>query len=78
MAQTIRHAFLSPGHNCWIFWTHAGSINITNPGESHRALEALAYAVDLKASEGWELAQVFSDAGTPNFVVLQRTEEIPE
>ena len=78
MAQIVKHAFLSPGHNCWAFWTSTGSVNITNPGESHRAMEALAYALDLKAAEGWELVQVYSDAGTPNFVVMQRLEESPE
>ncbi|MEI7834312.1 MAG: hypothetical protein WCJ56_14080 [bacterium] len=78
MAKIVKHAFLSPGHNCWVFWTNTGSTNITNPGESHRALEVLAYAVDLKAAEGWELVNVYSDNGTPNFVVMQRTEEVPE
>lgn len=78
MAKITRHAFLTPGHNCWIFWTHTGSVNITNPGESHRTMEVLAYAIDKLIADGWELLQVFSDSGTPNLALLERTEETAE
>jgi len=69
-----RHAFLSPGHSSWSVWTADGSRAFTNPGNSHRVLESLAYALDQMVTEGWQLQQIFTDQGAPTLVVLSREE----
>lgn len=75
-AQTvIRHAFLTPGYNCWNFWTSAGAQPMTNPGTSHRLLETLTYAIDTLAREGWEIAHLSVEQGQPTLVLLRREEE---
>lgn len=72
-----RHAFLSPGHNSWLFWTSEGSKTLTNPGASHRALEVLSYALDAANQEGWEVKGIYTDqGGAPNIVLLTRQEVV--
>ena len=70
--STKRHAFLSPGHNCWSVWTWEGTTSLTNPGASHRVLETLAFAVDKLVADGWEVKQVYVEQGTPTLVFLER------
>ncbi len=72
MATLTKHAFLSPGHNCWFFWTTNGSQTITNPGASHRALESLVYAVDKLSLEGWEVVNIWVEVGEPKLVMLAK------
>lgn len=76
MNHITRHAFLTPGHNCWSLWTADGTQNITNEGATHRALESLAYAIDKMAQDGWQVKTISIDAGTPSFVLLARDEEV--
>lgn len=74
--QTVtRHAFLTPGHNCWNFWTSAGSHAMTNPGTSHRIMETLTYAIDTLTREGWEITHLSVEQGQPTVVFLRREEE---
>ncbi|MHB9130751.1 MAG: hypothetical protein ACYDBB_06635 [Armatimonadota bacterium] len=72
MATVVQHAFLGPGHNCWILWTTEGSQQITNPGVSHRALEILVYAIDKLAAEGWQVSTISVEKGEPTLVMLAR------
>jgi len=70
--MTIKHAFLSPGHNCWSVWTWEGTSTITNPGISHRVLESLSYALDKMVSEGWQIQNICVEQGTPTLVILRK------
>ena len=70
--STRRHAFLSPGHNCWSVWTWEGTSTLTNPGASHRVLETLAFAIDKLVADGWVVRQIYVDQGTPSLVFLER------
>lgn len=78
VTTVTRHAFLTPGHNCWSMWTSEGTQTYTNPGASHRVLESLAFVVDTMVEQGWEVAQIFVDAGTPSLVLLRRQEIVSE
>ncbi|HEY3378595.1 MAG TPA: hypothetical protein VGL77_13980 [Armatimonadota bacterium] len=78
MAQITQHAFLTPGHNCWLFWTAEGSKTITNEGTSHRALESLVYAIDLLATQGWRVENIFVEQATPSLVMLNRAGAVIE
>lgn len=75
MARVIRHAFLTPGHNCWSLWTSEKSENIVNEGVSHRVLEILVYAVDRLARDGWRVEKINVEQGNPNLVMLTKEEE---
>lgn len=71
MATVRRYAFLTPGHNNWFVWTGEGAKTMTNPGQTHRVLESLAYVLDELAKEGWQVRQIFVDQqGAPNLVVM--------
>ena len=79
MPTIIRHAFLTPGHNCWLMWTAEGCVNISNTdAATHRVLETLTYAIDQMANKGWNVENVFVDQGAPNLVLLAREEQVPE
>lgn len=79
MPNIIRHAFLTPGHNCWSMWTAEGCTNITNTGAAtHRVLETLTFAIDQMANEGWSVENIFVDAGSPTLVLLAREESRTE
>ncbi len=67
-----RHAFLSPGYNCWSLWTGEGTSSLTNPGSTHRVLESLAYAIDKMTSDGWHLQQIFVEQSNPVLVLFYR------
>jgi hypothetical protein len=70
MATLRRYAFLTPGHNSWFVWTAEGAHSMTNPGQTHRTLESLAYVLDELAKEGWQVRQVLVDQqGSPNLVI---------
>lgn len=71
---TKRHAFLSPGHNCWSVWTWEGNTTLTNPGTSHRVLEILAYAIDTMVADGWTVKQVYVEQGNPTLVFMEKEE----
>jgi hypothetical protein len=77
MSRIIRHAFLTPSHNCWSLWNADGCENITNEkSNSHRVLETLTYAIDRMASEGWHVQEIFVEQGLPNLVLLVREENV--
>ncbi|HOF89239.1 MAG TPA: hypothetical protein PLZ36_14220 [Armatimonadota bacterium] len=70
MATVRRYAFLTPGHNNWNVWFGDKAITMTNPGQTHRVLESLAYVLDELAKDGWQVRQIFMDQqGAPNLVV---------
>lgn len=71
-----RHAFLTPGHNCWNIWSCEGTTTITNPGTSHRVLESLSYAVDSMIQNGWKVENIFVEQGTPTLVFFSRRDEV--
>ncbi len=71
-----RHGFLSPSHIGWAFWNHEGSVSYMNPGQSHRVLESLAYAIDTLTQEGWKVRNIFVEGGTPTMVFLSREETV--
>jgi len=72
MTRIIRHAFLTPSHNCWQLWSAAGNQSMTNEGSTHRVFETLVYAVDKLAEDGWRVANIYVDAGAPTLVMLTR------
>lgn len=72
MSRITRHAFLTPSHNSWLFWTAAGSQSITNEGATHRVFETLVYAIDHLSDKGWRVANIFVDSGAPTLVLLTR------
>ncbi len=75
MPQIIRHAFLTPAHNCWSLWSADGCENLMNENSStHRVLETLTYAIDRLANDGWRVQNIFSEQGIPNLVMLVREE----
>ena len=76
MTHITRHAFLTPGHNNWSFWTAEGNKPMVNEGATHRVLETLVYAIDQLALEGWRVQNIFVEAGAPNLVLLSREEEV--
>ncbi len=75
MSSIMRHAFLSPSHNGWSFWTSDGSRIITNEGSSHRTLESLVWAIDQLAKENWFVRNIFVETGNPVLVLLERKEQ---
>lgn len=75
MTPITRHAFLTPGHNCWSFWTADGSKNLVNElSATHRVLETLVYAIDKLSTDGWRVQQIYAEQGTPSLVLLVREE----
>ena len=76
MAHVMRHGFLSPQLNGWLFWTSNGSKQITNQGASHRVLESLVFAIDELAKEDWFVRNVFVEGGSPVLVLMERREEV--
>jgi hypothetical protein len=74
MTRITRHAFLTPGHNCWSLWTANGSKTLTNEGSTHRVMESLVCAIDQMCNDGWRVQDIFVDAGTPTVVMLVREE----
>lgn len=74
MTSITRHAFLTPGHNCWLVWTADGSKSLTNEGSTHRVYETLVYAIDMMADEGWQVQNIFVEQGAPSLVLLSRAQ----
>lgn len=70
MATVRKYAFLTPSHNAWNVWMGDAFSTMTNPGQTHRTLESLAFVLDELAKDGWQVRQVFVDQqGAPNLVI---------
>lgn len=77
MACITRHAFLTPGYNCWSLWTTDGCKSVTNEGATHRVMESLIYAIDKMSDDGWHVQDIFVEAGAPTLVLLSKEEPAP-
>jgi hypothetical protein len=77
MATVRKYVFLTPGHNVWNVWMGDSFATMTNPGQTHRTLESLAFVLDELAKDGWQVRQVFVDQqGAPNLVICDVIREV--